>query len=180
MSLLHILRENRTVLAEKWLDAIFRTYPLDTVGFMRRQTDQFANPVRHRTEEAVHEIVDALLKEKKLDTELVQKSIDEMIRVRAVQTFTASRAVGIIYLLKQLVREMVFKDLQSVKQAKELLQFESKIDVLALIAFDNYCDCREQIHNLRVNEVKNSQASLLRRAKMVLDTSAEEPDPTNP
>jgi hypothetical protein len=33
---------------------------------------------------------------------------------------------------------------------------------------------------MRVDEIKNRQASLLRRAGLILEISAEEPDPTNP
>jgi len=179
MALQEVLQGNKKVLLEKWLEAIFRTYPLETVGFMRRNTDQFENPIRHKTVEAATRIVDALLREK-LDTEEVTPWLDEMIRLRAVQEFTPARAVGIVYLLKGVVRRMVEQAQGDGKLAWELLQFESKIDSLALISFDIYSKCRQQIFELRVAEVKNSQASLLRRARMVLDTSAEDTNPTNP
>ncbi len=179
MKLLEELKEKRTELTEQWLEAIFRTYPLDTAGFMRRQKDQFANPVQHRVQQAVEGVLDALL-EKKLDTDKVTPALDDLIRIRAVQEFTPARAVGVIYLLKGLVREMTLSGLKDVKRARELLQFESKIDSLALISFDIYTRCRQQLFEFRVNEIKNRQASLLRRARMVLGTAAEEQDPTNP
>lgn len=179
MALLGTLQNNREALLEKWLTAIFQTYPLETVGFMRRQTDQFENPIRHRTQEAAGKVVDALL-QKKLDTDEVTPWLDELVRLRSVQEFTPARAVGIIFLLKGVIRKMLDAELKSVKQARELLQLESKIDSLALISFDIYTKCRQQLFELRVKEVKNSQASLLRRANMILDTSAEEPNPTKP
>jgi len=179
MTLLKTLQNNKKDLLDKWLAAVFQTYPLETVGFMRRNTDQFENPVRHKTTEAASHIVDALLQDK-LDTEEVEPWLDEMVRLRAVQEFTPARAVGIVFLLKGIIRKMVAHELKNMEQARELLQFESKIDSLALISFDIYSKCRQQLFELRVKEVKNSQASLLRRAKMIVDTSAEDTDPTNP
>lgn len=180
MSLLGILREKRDELKEQWLQAIFRTYPLDTVGFMRRQHDQFENPIYHRSKEAVNTLVDMLLEDDGLDTVAVKPWVEEIVRVRAVQDFTPARGVGVMFLIKGLVRKQLEKQLGDVALLRELLQFESKIDSLALISFDIYSQCKQELFELRVREVKNSQASLLRRARLVLDTSAEEPDPTNP
>ncbi len=179
MLILDILRESRDAIVEEWKEAIFRTYPLDTVGFMRRQEDQFANPIRYRTCEAVPKIVDALLEEG-LDSEKIQGPLDDIIRIRAVQDFTPAKAIGIVYLLKSLLREKLTKHLTNLELARELLQFESKIDSLALISFDIYAQCQRKIFSMRVDEIKNRQASLLRRAGLILEISAEEPDPTNP
>ncbi len=179
MSILELLREKRDEIVEQWTEAIFRTYPLDTVGFMRRQKDQFANPVRHRTIEAVPRIVDAVL-EDGLDSEKVYEPLDDLMRVRAVQEFTPTKAVGIVYLLKSLLREKLDAHLDDPRLVRELLQFESKIDSLALISFDIFAQCQKKIFSMRVDEIKNRQASLLRRAGLILEISAEEPDPTNP
>lgn len=179
MRVLDMLREKRDEIVEGWTEAIFRTYPLDTVGFMRRQADQFANPIRHRTRDAVPKIVDALLEEG-LDSEKIIGPLDDIIRIRAVQDFTPAKSVGIVFLLKSLLREKLAKQLDTPDTARELLQFESKIDSLALISFDIYTQCQKKIFSMRVDEIKNRQASLLRRAGLILEISAEEPDPTNP
>jgi hypothetical protein len=182
MTLLDLLREKKSGIAEKWLEAIFRTYPLDTVGFLRKLTDPFSNPVAHRTAEAVPRILDALLADG-LDSEAVTPALDAIVRVRAVQDFTPARAIGVLYLLKTLLREAVWEksgktsrtDAESLSLAKELLQFESKIDSLALISFEIYTQCRDQIHESRIAEVKHRYSSILRWAKSK-QLTAEEPD----
>ena len=45
----------------------------------------------------------------------------------------------------------------------ELLAFESKIDELALTAFNRYVECREKVFELKANEVKNRYSGLVRR-----------------
>lgn len=175
MNLTEILHENRDLIDERWRDAIFRTYPLDTVGFMRRQKDQFANPVGQRTTAAISALVDLLIGEG-LDSEAVRPHIDEIVRVRAIQDFSASQAVGVIFLLKTVVRELVRQSEEGASLYGELLQFESKIDSLALLSFENYCICRDQINQLRIDEVKRQHSRLLERAKMIYGDQAEDPD----
>lgn len=170
------LAAKRADLEDAWITAIFGTYPLDTAGFLRKSGDQFTNPVAHRTREAVPRIVDALLKET-LDTDdlagedgtIKTGPLDQLIRVRAVQEFSPGQAVAVIFFLKSAVRKLLAGELaQDPALAGELLRFESKIDSLALLSFDVYCACQEQVYRLRVEEVKRGQASLLRRAGLLL------------
>ncbi len=175
MNLSELLHKNRDRIEERWRDSIYRTYPIDTVGFMRRQRDEFANPVGQRTSAAVGAIVDAMLTEG-LDSEVVKPHLDEIVRVRAVQDFSPSQAVGVIYLLKTVVRDLVRGVDGGESLYGELLQFESKIDSLALLSFENYCICRDQINQLRVDEIKRQHSRLLERAKKIYGDQAEDPD----
>ena len=47
---------------------------------------------------------------------------------------------------------------------EEILEFESRIDRLALISFDVYMNRKEKLYELRVKEVKNRVSGLLRMA----------------
>ena len=174
MKLEQYLCDNSQALKERWLDAMFRTYPLDTVGFMRKKRDQFQNPVGHRMGLAADALVDALLKPG-LDSEEIAGPVDDIVRIRAVQDFTPARAIGVFYLLKSIVRDMVKGDLADGDTARELLQFESKIDTLVLVSLDVYVQCKAQIYEMRIREINNKHHMLLKRAKMVCEP-AEEPD----
>ncbi len=176
MALYALLLEKKKLLTEKWLEAIYRTYPLDTVGFLRRQKDQFNNPVGHLTTQAVTSLVEQLLSPE-LDPERIAVPIDDIVRIRAVQSFKPSGGVGIFFLFKALVREVLEPSLRDVAICKELLQFETKVDSVALLAFDIHSRCREQLFEMRVNEVKNSQFKLLQRARMIVGVPAEDLDP---
>ncbi len=178
MRFYEFLNEKKQEISDGWIESVFKTYPLDTVGFMRTHKDQFTNPVGHRTVEALRTLIGALL-EDGLESETVIGPLDDIIRIRSVQEFTPAKAVGFIYLLKGLIRKLVEKELQDNSFALELLQFESKLDSLALISFDIYVKCREQIFKMRVDEVKHSQANLLRRAKLICESPAEENESNN-
>ena len=174
------LREYRGEVIKQWVEGIFKTYPLDTVGFLRKKDDPFQNPVADRTKKACSAIVDALLKDG-LDNEAIASPLDDIIRIRTVQDFSPAHAVGVIYLLKSAVRDLVSERLDNAAFCGELLQFESKLDSLALVAFDIYVKCNNVVYENRIQEIKRGQHMLLKRANMICNVSAEEPDtPNNP
>lgn len=193
MQLDDILHQHRDDLAKRWLQAVYATYPLQTAGFLRGKKDQFQNPVSHRTRQAIEKLTDILLAEG-LDSEEVAGPggpLDELIRIRAVQEFTPARAVGVVILIKGIVRELADKaatdkkalesGLQVDVLLRDLLRFEAKVDSVTLLAFDIYAQCREQLANMRVAEIKRAQSVLVRRAAMLCnrDPEAEETPPGN-
>ena len=57
----------------------------------------------------------------------------------------------------------------------ELLAFETRIDNMALLAFDVYFESRRQVYEMRVKEVKRAHANIVRLANRTRgDSSAEE------
>lgn len=175
MSFYQILNDAQAQVKDAWCEEIFSTYPLDTKGFLRRGKDEFANPVGVKTRKGVEELVDLLLKEE-MDLDAMRESADEIVRVRAIQDFTPAQAMAVFFLLKSVVRKLFSGKPLGDELARELLQFESKIDSLALVAFDVYTQCVKQVYEMRVNEFKKSHHQLIRRAKMVVDSPAEEPE----
>ena len=55
-------------------------------------------------------------------------------------------------LLKKAIREKLKEELQEARVVEELLEFESRIDEMALLAFDVYMQCREKIYQIRTRE----------------------------
>lgn len=174
MKLEQILTEHQQALEDKWIDAIHNTYPLDTVGFMRRQKDQFQNPVGHRIATSAKALLDALIRPG-LDSDEIAAPLDDMVRIRAVQDFTPAKAIGVFYLLKSMVRGLFKDKLADPELVQDLMAFESKIDTLVLLSLEVYVKCKAQVYEMRIKEIKNQHHMLLRRAKMVCEP-AEEPD----
>jgi hypothetical protein len=83
----------------------------------------------------------------------LSSDLDRIIRIRAIEEFLPSQAIGFTLLLKKAVREMLFNESTDRADFKELSEFESRIDKLALLAFDIYIACREKIFNIRINEL---------------------------
>lgn len=176
MSFLQLLRAEREAIADEWREAIYRTYPFDTAGFLRKGVDEFKNPVGTRTQHAVTALTKHFLQEVVLSDDELDAALDEMVRMRAVQPFEPSKAMGALFLIKGVVRKKLPKVGKLKDHAEALLQFESKVDSVALRAFDIYVKCKVQLYEMRVNEIKNQQAMLLRRAGLVADASHDGPE----
>ncbi|GMT47359.1 MAG: hypothetical protein IEMM0007_0925 [bacterium] len=171
MELKSLLTEKRAAILRKWFDLIVDTYPSDTSGFLKKQKNQFANPVGHTISEGIEGLFDGLLEE--ADSGKVSPFLDNIIRVRAIQEFTPSEAIGFIFLLKQVIRESLQKEIREHQMYDELLRLESGIDELVRSSFDVYMKCREQVYDLKANEVKNMTFRLLQRANLVKEIQEE-------
>ncbi len=165
MELKSLLTEKRAAILRKWFDLIVDTYPSDASSFLKKQKNQFANPVGHTISEGIEGLFDGLLEE--ADSDRVSPFLDNIIRVRAIQDFTPSEAIGFIFLLKKVIRESLQKEIREHQMYDELLRLESRIDDLVRISFDVYMKCREQVYDLKANEVKKMTFRLLQRANLV-------------
>jgi hypothetical protein len=172
MKLQDILAEKRSEIAAKWVQAMVDTYPPEASRFLKREKDQFANPVGHTIRSAIEAILDHLLNDAAVEE--VLQSLDAIIRIKAVQDFSPAGAVDFLFRLKQLVRDEVKDQIRENRISVEsLLEFESKIDNLALHGFNLYMKCREKIYDIRVSQVQNRAFQLLKRANLIV----EFPDP---
>jgi len=160
MTLAELLQKNKEAIVERWADGVLATYGGEASAAFKRQKDQFANPVGHSLRKGTRGIFETLLEG--ADAERIREHLREIVKVRAVQQFSASQAVGFVFLLKESVRAELGKALSDSRLSSEVVKFEGQIDRIALAAFDVFVECREQVYELRVNEVK-------RRVSWVVD-----------
>jgi hypothetical protein len=139
-----LIQKNKNEIIQNWFEATVQTYAPDTAQFFKGQKDQFGNPVGSITSKGVAFLMDQLLGT--FDPDAIKAHLDPIIRVRAIQDFTPS-------------------------QARQLLEFESKIDQLCLLAFDLYMDCKEKIYELSANETRNRTFRAFERAGLIVDVS---------
>jgi hypothetical protein len=136
------LSQKKDTILKEWFDRVIRTYPEETSKFFGRRSDPFSNPmgstVYHGLEAILQELVQGM------DHEALKSFLDPIVRIRAVQGFSPSKAVSFVFDLKSVVRDCFAKDMPEGEYADALLKFESKIDTLSLIAFDIYAACREK------------------------------------
>lgn len=179
MSIIRLLHEHRDTIIKKWCDAIFATYPIDTAGFLRSHEDRFTNPVGDKTRRAVEMMVDAISGYTMPEGE-PEKALAELMKIRAVQSFSPEVALGVLFAVKPILRDTVLEAVKQQNLVPQYLDVESRVDTLALIAFRYYSDDREQLHMLRVEEYKRRYAQLFRRAKLILEEPVGEPDQSQP
>jgi hypothetical protein len=175
MNLKNLLSKKKKSILKRWFDLILETYPPETSLFLKGQKDRFTNPVGATIYQGIEDIFDELIQE--MDSEKISTFLDNIIRIRAVQDFTASQAIAFIFLLKNVIREKLEKEIKEKGISEELLRFESGIDDLALLSFDIYMKCREQIYELKANEVRTWTCNLLKRAKVIYEIEDQELTP---
>ncbi len=156
------LKENREKILSRWFESILKTYPAETVRFLKKTKDQFHNPVGQTIKEGIEGILFELTGEGEI--EKITPFLDRIIRIRAIQDFTPSEAVAFIFQLKGIIREEI--DLDRIG-SEELLGLDKKIDELALKTFDIYMGCREKLYELKATELRNWTYKLLERANLL-------------
>jgi len=162
-----ILRQEKDLILKNWFNSIFETYPANSQKFFTKTDDQFANPVGYTMKENIDLIYEELLHG--FDQEKLSLIIEKIVKVRAVQDFSPSQSVGLFFLLKKVIRDELQERLNEGTLLEDFLKFESKLDTIALIAFDIYTSCREKISEIRINEVKNSISGLLKSANLLCE-----------
>ena len=167
-----LIEKNKNDIIQKWFEATIQTYAPDTAQFYKGQKDPFANPVGNITAKGVEFLLDQLLND--FDPDAAKTYLDPVIRIRAVQNFTPSRATAFILRLKKVLRDCLSDHLQDAGIVRELLAFESKIDQLCLMAFDIYMTCKEKIYQISANDMRSQALKAFKRAGLIAD---EEPQP---
>ena len=161
------LSQKKDTILKKWFDQVIKTYPEETSKFFGRRRDKFSNPVGstvfHGLEAILQELVQGM------NHETLKSFLDPIVRIRAVQNFSPSEAVSFVFDLKPVVRECFAKDMPEGEDVNALLEFESKIDTLSLIAFDIYAACREKISELKTSEMRRTTFQALERANLITE-----------
>ena len=175
MKLSDLLLDKKSAIVKKWLNEIYDSYPVDTSQFLKGQTDQFLNPVGYTFSQAIEGLFDEIILSETTSDKLLIL-LDDIIRIKAVQSLNPSDAVSFIFLLKQAIRTALKKEIKEQQQQIEALQrIESRIDDIALLAFNIYMKCREKIYDIKVNEAKTMYFRLLKKANLITDIGDVEP-----
>ena len=161
------------MLLGKWFDLLAGTYPLQTVRMLKKETDQFANPVGHTYRVALGDILEEFLGEN--NAEAMWPLLDKVIRIRAVQDFSPSGSLAFIFGLKKIVRSVLEGEIASGEVSREeLSDLDDSIDGMALFAFDVYMRCRDNLFEVRMTEVKNRTSRLLKMAQIIAEVPSSE------
>jgi len=161
MKLATHLVEKREAVLEKWFEAIVKTYPRQTSEFLAKQKDRFRNPIGFSIEHAIGPIYDQIVTE--MDTEDLLAALDGIVRIRSVQEFSPSGAVAFVFELKSIVREVLGDLSRDPERRDELSDIDLRVDRVALLAFDKYVECREQLFKIRTDEIRKQSIKLMER-----------------
>lgn len=159
------LSDKRSTIVERWLRIVMDTYSDEGAKSMRRQSDRFANPAGHLITTGIGDLFDELLAGARV--EQAAEALTEMLKLRALQDLTPTQAVGFVGALKKVVRA---EPGLSLTQA-QWDELDERVDRLQLCAFDVYMRCRERVYEVRYNQLKKMNYTLLERANRMFGAS---------
>ncbi|MEJ5227140.1 RsbRD N-terminal domain-containing protein [Thermodesulfovibrio sp.] len=168
MSIRDFLSKKRKAIVNKSFELTVSTYPEESQSFLKDNSRQFTNPIGYNLYQSIEQIVEKIINEEPIDNFITP--LEEIIRIRAVQDFTPSQAVGFIFLIKKAFQDELEKEIEPLK----VLDFLSRIDSLTLIAFDIFMKYREKIYDLKSKELIDRTWWILKKWNIV----SEIPDKT--
>jgi len=171
-----LVNDRRDVVARRWVQEILATYPEDAAALFQREQDPFANPLGHSVREGTHGLLEAIFGN--MDADELRKHLDSIIRVRAIQQFPPSEALSFLFSLKPILESVFSEATLDQGLAQGLERIQDRIDQVALMAFDVYTECREEVSKLRINEVKRQVTWVIE--KMNRRDAASSPTPAGP
>ena len=173
MGLRNLLENKKSSIINKWFEFVTDTYAPDAALFFKNQRDGFLNPVGGTTRDILEKLFEAILE--KADADGIAVTIEPLIKIRAVQNFSPSQAVGFLFVLKTILRKELKKELKNINP-EELELIDTRIDSLALIGFDVFMQCREKIYDLKTNTERSKIYTAFARAGLIKEIAADEPD----
>ncbi len=164
MDIKQAVKKNKPEFLKQWFKATIETYPKESARILGKDADRFDNPVGAVTRETLEAVLDLL--PGGYDQETLEKTLDPLIRIRAVQAFSAAEAVSFIFALKTIG--------ESIIPADQFRQFDRMVDDIALAGFNKLLKCKEDIFLLKATESKRRIHRAFERAGLVEELSEED------
>ncbi len=164
MQLSQLIQDNKAAVVEKWLDQLLSSFPPETQKIWKKNKDRFTNPVCCTFQDSMEAMVDGLVTWN--DAEALAKALNEVIKIRAVQDVAPGKSLAFIFGLKKVLREMF----GGKADAGELGVYDTRLDNLALMAFDIYTRNREQVFCMRIDEFKHAHHMAFRKAGIICES----------
>jgi hypothetical protein len=150
------LLQNFTSIESKWIDTVMSTYSKDGARFFKKEKDQFANPLGFNVEKGLSKTLRLLVDDQ---MEELPTEMEQLVKIRAVQTFGPSEALAFVFSLKKIVIEVC--GLKSIAEcAKDWSSFEGRVDDFAMRIFDLYMKDRERLCEIKIKEYRTGNQGM--------------------
>ena len=148
----NLLIQNKDSIVQEWVDQTINTYGPEMVRFLKKEKNQFSNPVRNTIITSLKKIFDSIFTGDSIDD---YNGLEEIIKIRAVQDFSPSDALSFIFDLKKIIRTELSKIEQKSETIDEFYKIDQRFDALYRQAFDIYNKCRRKIQDIKMAEIKS-------------------------
>ncbi len=178
MDLKSLLIQKKSTILNKWFETILDSYAAETAKFLRDKSKRFTNPVGSTIYKGIENLLDEIIDDNS-DSDRLSLFLDNIIRIRAIQDFSASQAVAFMFSVKDIIRQEVETSYASdqvlpKRILDELRDLDAKIDSLTLMSFDIYMQCREKLYEIKANEARNMTYRLLQQARLITESPVKE------
>lgn len=150
--LYELLLKYKSSIVSKWVKQILDSYSSESSNFLNQEKNQFNNPVGSIISTNAQSIFDEIISDANFKN--ITLLLNDIIKIRAVQDFSPSEAVGFVFLLKDIIRKELDDELTLEKVLDEFMELNFVIDKTALIAFDLFMEAREKVFQIRMNEAR--------------------------
>ena len=164
MDLKQELSRNRESFIKKWFQATIDTSPPQAARILGKDSNRFDNPIGAITHETIAATFDLIVNE--FTPESLEQTLDPVIRIRAVQAFSAKEAVSFVFALKDIGETLL--------DAGRIREFDKLVDQIALASFNRFMKCREEIFLLKATESKRRIHRAFERAGLVAELTEED------
>ena len=160
-------------MVKRWMSVLLETYSEQAAVFMKSKTNQFDNPVGATLRRSLEGLYDLLVKD--FDPDRAVPLLDGIIRIRAIQDFAASDSLAFVFQLKDIIRDALGKADLDVAVTQDLERLLHDIDRMALLGFDLYVGCRNQLADIRIKENERRNHMAWRRAGFLEEDQIDPP-----
>lgn len=162
MELKAFLEERRPLILKKWFEKLLEEYSSEGRQFIGDiKKDRFDNPLGFTIFEGLEGLFDYLLHKKNLNG-----NIETFIRLRAIQDLKPSEALNFIFHLKDIIHNEL-SDNADKALMEDFFVLSEEIDTIALRLFDIYMESRERLNEVKVNELRNMTAWILKKVDIL-------------
>lgn len=172
-----IISSRRDRWTDKWFNAVIRTYPEESARFFKDTRDPFANPVGAALKKGITDLFEVITADT-FDRDAAHAALEPMVRVRAIQEFSPSQALGFITAIKPIMEKDSEAAARSGAGAEKLSRMAENADKALLTAFDIYMDCKKQVYGLRARQARDSVRQLLIKKELISELPDIDPELT--
>ncbi|MBM3325377.1 MAG: hypothetical protein FJY65_00120 [Calditrichaeota bacterium] len=152
----------KAAILERWREAIIATYPVEARRYLQDNRSRFSNPIGLAVEQASAEVLDYIFAAD--GAALNCEALIDLIRIRGVQDWTASQAVGFIDELRDIIHRHLWSPVYMQGRTEVYFRWLRRLDAVELAAFDIYVAQREKLADIRVDEFRRRYAKIIERS----------------
>ena len=175
MGMQDFFAENKTKWVSLWFDGLIRQYPFESTPFFKNTADPFSNPVGTAVKDGLNALY-PLLTTGTPAPEKLREVLDPIIRIQAVQDFSASVALSFLSDFRKIVKSGLKRRQKETGDMEAVDRVFENIDTAMLIAIDIYVSCVKKLYELRATQFRNSVRQLLIKKDLITEIPELDPE----